>query len=166
MSRRARYIAALLVVLAVGYIATGPYISAYRINAAVERDDATGLTELIDFPKLEKNIHSQIEAAKEKDAKRKKAGFFEELFRGIGKVYQLSIAGGATNPRIFGEYARDRAGKTGALFKHMRLQIESADQVSFFVKEPEGNERRYVFNRYGLSWKLTNIDLRDILDSP
>jgi hypothetical protein len=150
--------------LGTAYVAGGPYIAAYMINVAVEKDDATGLTEHIDFPTLEQNIQVQIDSAKKKDAKRKKAGFVEEVFRAVGHGYLQDFAASASIPRTFDEFARDRAGKTGALFNHMRLQIDGIDQVSFYVKEPEGNERRYGFNRYSLKWKLTNIELGDVID--
>lgn len=160
------YLLIFLAALSTAYVAGGPYLAAHMINVAVDKDDATGLTEYIDFPRLEKNILEQIEASERKDAKRKRAGFFEELLRGMVRGYAVGTAAVATSPRAFGEYARNRAGKTGALFKHMRLDIDSLDQVSFLVKEPEGNERRYVFNRHKLRWKLTNIDLHDFLDAP
>ena len=56
------------------YMFAAPYITVYQIKSAAENNDATTLSEYIDFPSLRQSYKGQITAMLEKDMAENEAG--------------------------------------------------------------------------------------------
>ena len=68
--KKALLILLLLVMLAGGYVAAGPYITVAAIREGIANNDADKLTENIDFPLLRQNIKTQLNASAKAESER------------------------------------------------------------------------------------------------
>jgi hypothetical protein len=168
-------LALVIVVLAGGYIAAGPFMTISAIRAAVRDQDAVALSKHIDFPTLRMSFKRQLD---------------DYLVRGAGPDVQsnvfgaiaLRIASGATGGLV--DAMATPAGLAALLegrnFLH-RLNgsrrsedpytpvsprdplegatyaFESPSRFTATVSDGDGEPVVFVLTRQGLRWKLTDV---------
>ena len=166
-------IAALLFAALAAYVAAGPYIALHQIKTGVAHRDTAKLSDHIDFPVLRLNLKNQFAANIMKKAPSQMqdtplASWLMDLGSTLidGMVDTYVTPEGLASmmegrpPKLIpfdNGKPRDPEQQKRLLLKDARHSFDSPSQFSVWVTEIKGGEIRFVLNRDGLAWKLTNI---------
>lgn len=168
--KKSIWIVGVVLVLVVGYVAAGPYLTVSAIKTGIVENDSEKLSENIDFQTLRQNMKDQLNAAMMKNAAIEMkdnpfaalaVGFATKMVDGI--VDSFVTPSGLTSLM---EGKKPNKGETGGnssspkkddLFKNARFSYDSVSKFSIWVPNDKGEEVRFVLKRDGLSWKLVNI---------
>lgn len=170
----------LAVVLLLGYVAAGPYLTVRAIRSAVVKQDAAALSRQVDFPQLRASLKAQL-----RDGLVDAVGLDPQagMLGSIGSA----IAGGLVNGtvetmvtplglgalmeghktwrRISGGLARpdlmDPSGSVAAPepLKDAQYRYESTSRFTATVHDDDGRPIVFVLTRDGLHWRLSDIRL-------
>ena len=166
---------ALVALLLVVQVATGPYRTIAAIRAAIVADDAAALAEQVDFPALRSSLKAQME---DRLARRFGAGAGDGLFGMVAMgmagaavdgavevmVTPLGLGAVMQGRRMWGG-ARDAfdpppAGAVPtAPLAAPEHRFESTSRFTATVRDREGRPVVFVLTRRGLRWKLSDIRL-------
>ena len=161
----------LLLILAVGYIAAGPFLTVWAIKTAIVEQDAEKLSENIEFPALRQNLKDQLNPTMMKNVSAElKGNPYAALAAGLSTKMVDGIVDALVTPNglaVFVEgkkpsknESQDNAApiKKDSLFKNARYAYDSTSTFSIWIPDGKGKkEARFVLQRNGLSWKLVNI---------
>jgi hypothetical protein len=164
------------------WVAAGPFLTIRAIDRAVRENDQALLDRNVDFAVLRRNLKPQVSAQLRQKARKKGTN---EFLGALAEAYSDTIADKLVDALITpqgidmlldskGDPLRPKkkkrrraeapqpAGPTPAAKPkeptHTRWFFVSPNE--FAVKRQKGQKRTtFVLNRYGLSWKLTNIIL-------
>ena len=164
----------LCLLLIVGYVGTGPFITLHAIKTGIAERDSEKLAENIDFPTLRQNLKEQFNALLLSEAASElKDNPFTALAMGFASKLADGIVDSFVTPAML---ARLMAGETSIntdqinsaspqvigkddLFKNARFNFDSTKKFSIWVPNDEDDEVRFLLTRNGLEWKLSNIIL-------
>jgi hypothetical protein len=162
----------LSVIIIVGYVTAGPFITIYQIKSGVEDQDSEKLSEHIDFTSLRTNLKQQLNALVAREAA---SGSHDNPFAALamgvaaklveGVVDTFVTSSGLANlmegkKPLQSEGSEQSAGSGTVrheLFKNARYTYDSTSKFSVWVKDGNGGEIRFILTRDGLAWKLSNI---------
>lgn len=172
-----KWLAALVVLLliAAGYVAAGPFLTVNAIRSAAERQDAAEVARHIDFPALRISFRQQLD-----DYLARRAG--PELQAGVFGSLALGAASGATGLVVdalatpaglaavmegrgfLRRFERPRPGDRPAspprdFLDGARYRFESPSRFTATVENGAGQPVVLVLTRRGLRWKVSDIRL-------
>ncbi len=158
------------------YFAAGPYLAMKGIRNVVASGDYGKLPYFVDFDKLRANVTPQVQARITRDIQQRLGrGNPASMATGVASliaepaidaiVSPLGVAtllsGSALANKLTGKVAAD--GRVHAVdpLKDARTQYTSMSRFTATVTTDEGRPLVFVFERDGLGWKLTGLDLPD-----
>lgn len=158
-----------------------PYVTAYRLKAAVKSGDTAALADLIEFPTLRQGLKEQLNAAMLARLAAEPGGD-GGLLAGLGLALAGTFIDKAVDAYVTpagvarlvagdplelqagdrsaaGEAAADGPGAEPARepFAGAKMAYESFDRFVVTVPGEAGKANRFVLRRRGLGWKLTDI---------
>lgn len=168
----------LIAIVLVGYVAAGPFITMYKMKSAAENHQVGKLAQTIDFPRLRANLKNQINDKLTKEStsltgSKKLAVLAAGLItdQAADKVVNQLVTPIAIGRLMDGlsagkeilkepQESSDKQPQTEP-FKRTRWTYDSTDSFSIWVKSRKDDaiELRFILEREGLDWKLTNIIL-------
>ncbi|HEX5664835.1 MAG TPA: DUF2939 domain-containing protein [Xanthomonadaceae bacterium] len=171
----------MLAVLLAGYVVAGPYLTFRAIRSAVQTQDASALSDQVDFPALRASLKAQLS---------------DRLVRAVGIDGQsgmlgaigLTVAGGLVNGAVetmvtpvgLGALMEGRkiwnrigdgiahpdvadpstvAGERPQPLQRAEYRYESTSRFTATVRDDQGRPIVFVMTRNGLRWKLSDIRL-------
>lgn len=164
------WVAGVILVLVVGYVAAGPYLTVSAIKTGIVEQDSEKLSENIEFPKLRQNLKDQLNVAMVKNAAIElEDNPFAALAAGFAtKMVDVIVDSFVTPSGLAALMEGKKPPKDGGtgnttppnkddLFKNARFSYDSTSKFSIWVPNDKGEEARFVLQRDGLSWKLVNL---------
>ncbi|MCI5218995.1 MAG: DUF2939 domain-containing protein [Candidatus Electrothrix sp. LOE2] len=164
------WVAGVVLVLIVGYVAAGPYLTVSAIKTGIVEKDSEKLSENIEFPTLRQNMKEQLNATMMKNAATElkdnpfaalAAGFATKMVDGIVDSFitpsGLAALMEGKKPSQGKNSDNTTQPKKDDLFKNARYSYDSMSKFSIWVPNDKGGEARFVLNRGGISWKLVNL---------
>jgi|APMed6443717190_1056831.scaffolds.fasta_scaffold86244_1 hypothetical protein len=158
-------IAGTILVLIMGYVAIGPFLTFSAIKTGITEKDSVKLSENIDFPILRNNLKEQINAAIIKDATSKskdksfialKAALVQKKI--TDKIIDSFITPGGLSMIMNENEPKKKEPQTkDEIFKNSKFSYDSMNKFSIWITDEEGKEIRFVLGREWLAWKLINI---------
>lgn len=164
------------------YFVLSPFFALHGIKSAIENQDATALSQHIDFDLLRENIKVQLQDKIDQEMNFQSnnnlfatfaTAIANKLIDGVVEVFispssiAIFMAGRSLDTK--GGFASlvDREETSQAAedlslkqwLKGARVAFHSMDEFSIWVKNDQGSETGFVMERQGLSWRLTNIQL-------
>ncbi len=174
--KRAIWMGAVGLLSVVAYTVAGPYITVHQIRIGVEKQDLEKLSENIDFPLLRQNLKEQLNALMMKEIVAElEDNPFSALALGLapkladGMVESFITPAGLANLMEGNKPTQGDVSKPlnepnasrRQLFENARYAFDSTSKFSVSVIDGNGEEVRFVLNRNGLHWKLSNIVIAD-----
>lgn len=174
-------LAALVLLLLVLQVATGPYRTLAAIRSAIVEDDAGALAAQVDFPPLRASLKGQLQ---DRLARRYGAGEGDGLLGIFARGVASAAADGAVEvmvtPLGLGALMQGRRMWSGARdafdpppaavagaapLADPQHRFESTSRFTATVSDHDGRPVVFVLTRSGLRWKLSDIRL-PMEDSP
>jgi hypothetical protein len=152
-----------------GYVVAKPYLVVEDIKSALRADDATQLSEHIDFPVLRQNLTARLTA--QMQAQSSPEWKTNPLLAAVGQIGSTVIDGAVAalvQPATVAALlegrrlvnwrpeASDRAA-AGEPLKDARCGYDSLNTFSIRVPAVQGEEIRFLLSRRGLDWQVTDI---------
>ncbi len=156
------------------YVAAGPYLAVNGIRNVVASGDYGKLAYFVDFQKLRESVAPQVQARLGRDIR-------QRMGRGNTASIASDVAAAISEPAINAivsplgvatllsgtTLANKLTGKKGAdgrvhaidPLKDARTHYQSLSRFTATVTTVEGKPLVFVFERNGLRWKLTGLDL-------
>ncbi len=171
--KRIGSIVVLFVIIIVGYVTAGPFITIYQIKSGVEDQDSDKLSEHVDFTTLRANLKEQLNVLVVREAASglKDNNPFTALAMGFASklvedmvdtfVTPSGLANLMEGKKPLQSEGPEQSPGSGTPrldpFKNARYAYDSTSKFSLWVKDGNGGEIRFVLTRDGLAWKLSNI---------
>ena len=158
-------IAGTTLVLIMGYVAIGPFLTFSAIKTGITEKDSVKLSENIDFPILRNNLKEQISAAIIKDATSKsnnksfialKAALMQKKITD-NIIDSFITPGGLSMIMNENEPKKKEPQTKNEILKNAKLSYDSINKFSIWITNEEGKEIRFVLGREWMTWKLINI---------
>lgn len=162
----------MIVVIAVGYILTTPYLAVYQMKIAAENQDGEALSEHIDFPVLRQNLKDQlnarlgvelVETMDDNPFTALGAAFGGML---VGKMIDVYVTPAGIIELMKGESLATESsdGSTekqtqSEPFADVSISYESFSKFSVTIRQNTelAEEVKFNLRRKGMAWKLTEI---------
>lgn len=164
------WLVGIFLVLMIGYIAAGPFVTFSAIKTSIREQDSVKLSENIDFSKLRKNLKEQLIVAMMKDSVKKlKNNPYQALAAVIARKTADGIVDSFVTPSGIASIMEENEpainGGTESMtppnkdnaFNNTRFSYDSMNSFSIWFTNEKGKEIRLVLNREGVAWKLVNI---------
>jgi len=166
----------LLLVALAAYTAAGPYLAVNGIRNVVTSGDYGKLSYFVDFPKLRDSVTPQIQSriggqVLQHLGRGNTASAASEVVAMISKpaidamVSPLGVAtlltGSTLARKITGKKDKDGRAHADDPLKDAKTRYVSMSRFTATVLTDEGKPLVFVFERDGLRWKLTGLDLPD-----
>ncbi|MDQ3288702.1 MAG: DUF2939 domain-containing protein [Pseudomonadota bacterium] len=164
-----------ILVLLVGYVAAGPFLTVNAIRDAVETRNTARLSRHVDFPTLRGSIKLQVDNY---ITSRAGADVQSSLFGAIGLRIASGMAGSAVDTmvtpaglaammggqtlwnRVTGRDLRMDPDTTPRdVLRDADYRFESPSRFTATVIDDAGEPVTFVLTRSGLSWKLSDVRL-------
>lgn len=169
-------LAALLLLLVVGYGVAGPYLAIRGIHECLEHRQLDELHRFVDFPALRRNMQAQVDDRLLRAAGPAAQGPLGQAALGIiGKVSDHAVDAmvspqgvailleGRALARRVSDAAPDAGGEDGEErpdpLRGAEKRFESASRFTATVSSASGRPVVFVLTRDGLVWKLSDIRL-------
>lgn len=152
-----------LIILAIGYIAAGPYLALSGIKVALENNDSVKLQTHIDFQVLKQNLKDQINASAFQSSMGDANSPFSALAAGIVTTITDKVIDAMVTPSGIMAALSNKGfegsvfDKEHKLFKDATISFDSHDMASIWVPVENSENARFVLKREGIDWKLINI---------
>lgn len=156
------------------YVAAGPYITAFEMQAAAESNDGEKLSEYVDFVLLRQNLKDQLNTSLLKEMNNQaEENPMAELGAALGGFFVDGIVDAYVTPSgltqmMNGEKpdesalpgSGDESSANQEAFKDAVMSYESFSKFSIVVSSENGEDTAtFILRRTGLEWKLTEIIL-------
>lgn len=167
-----KWLAVLVALLGIGYVAAGPYLTVYELRVAAKKHDASALSEYVDFPSVRQSLKDQAngaflkEMASNGDVKGNPFGALATAFAGtlIDKMVDAYMTPEGLIALMSGEKVIQRQAQGHGHVQGRPVQTEPLSGASMsyrslneFVVRARGDSSTLVFRRYGFRWKLAEI---------
>lgn len=174
--KKLAFVVAVLLLALVGWLAAGPFLTLRALSSAIERGDATGLSDHVDFPAVRSSVRAQVE-----DYVARRAGAEGQDSFGGALAAGLAGAVGGTAAELLATPAGVAAVMEGrAVFDHLRsgrpletqpapassnpldnadYRYESTSRFVVTAHNADGAPVVFVLTRDGLHWKVTDVRL-------
>ena len=166
----------LLLVLLAAYIVAGPYLAVNGIRNVVASGDYGKLSYFVNFPKLRENVTPQIQARITRDIEeRLGAGSVADVASGVSLAISAPVIDAMVSPlgvatlltgstlarKISGTKNKDGRAHADDPLREAKTRYVSMSRFTATVTTDEGKPLVFVFEREGLRWKMTELDLPD-----
>ena len=160
---------AIAAVLVLGYLIAAPYLTAYQIQRAADAGDSAAVAEHIDFDSVRESLRPQLQGRV--SAAAAEAAGDDPLAAALGGAAGRALTDHAVDatvtPEGIARLMRGEANPDGAVAQRMENVEASAGYRSLnrfavvLTDAASGNEVELIFERRGLGWKVTEIQLPD-----
>jgi len=145
---------ALLLCAGLAWYFGSPYLTLSRMARAADRGDAAAFIEYVDVDALRADVVADLKRHAERQLEKLGDTPYEVLGRrfmaGIGTAFAARVA----DPKCLMErFARERRSE---------LVVGSQTLSEFWLVDQQTGERRFMFRRRGLGWKLSAVALEDV----
>jgi len=160
----------LITMIVSGYVLAGPYMAVNRLEKALQNRDSAMLAQYVDFPVLRENLKEQINESLLKELKEMED---DDPFAAFGIAFLSLVIDGLVDmlltPTGIGSLAlgilpdlvkgevEEVPLEQAKFFANARYTIDGFSQVSLWMENGSGDVFRFIFSRYGLTWKLSNV---------
>ena len=166
----------LLLVLLAAYTAAGPYLAVNGIRNVVASGEYGKLSRFVDFRKLREDVTPQIQARITRDIQQRLgAGSAADIASSVALEISAPVIDAIVSPlgvatlltgsslahKITGKKDKDGRVHADDPLKDAKTGYVSMSRFTATVTTDEGKPLVFVFERDGLSWKLTGLDLPD-----
>lgn len=151
-----------LLVLALGYVAAAPYLTAYRMQAAAEARDPDALARFIDFERVRASLHPQVQARVAGEAERVSD---DERLQAAAGLLGGALAGHAVEayvtPEGIARLMRDNSGAGGNMDGvEAAAGYSGLNRFAIVLTDADsGDAVTLVMTRAGLGWEVTEVRL-------
>ncbi|MBJ6724164.1 DUF2939 domain-containing protein [Geomesophilobacter sediminis] len=172
MSRKTCVIAGSLIVVALAWFVASPYIAVHQMKKAVEAKDAVAISDRVNFPALRESLKGSFSAKFGKEMAKEKDNPFAALGVALAGSMVNSLVDAMVTPESISAIMQgQKPAQIKISSQGQRVKDEEKPDISMgwekldrFVvkvksKDPLQEEISMVFERGGLSWKLTAIRL-------
>jgi hypothetical protein len=167
----------IVLVLALGWLAAGPFIAINGIRSAVQAQDAAKLSQYVDFPAVRSSLKQQVD-----DYVVRRAG--ADVQSNLLGAIALRLASGATDGivdamatpaglaavmegrnfwhRLSGSRSSDDAYATAPPRDPLagaKYRYESLSRFTATVNNADGDPVVFVLSRQGVTWRVTEVRL-------
>jgi hypothetical protein len=164
----------LLLLIIIGYIFAGPYLTVYQMKKAAENHDGGELAEHIEFTSLRQNLKDQLNAMIGKEMIE---GVQDNPFSAIGatlggmmveKMINAFVTPSAITKLMEGKKPNQKASgskapdldSSSSPFGSASMSYESLNKFSIATQHTDNkDEIKFILRRRGIGWKLTEINL-------
>lgn len=166
----------LLVVLALGYVAAGPFLAIRDIRGAIDRQDTAAVARRVDFPAIRASLHAQVD---DYIARRTGPGAQDSAMGAIATQIAGGVASGVVDllatPAGLGLVLEGRGAlnhlraSTGGdaysptppddLLERATYRYESPSRFTVTIPNRDGAPVVFVLTRQGLDWRVTDVRL-------
>ncbi len=156
--------------LLIGWAIASPYVVSQQMKSAAEARDGEALSDHIEFPTLRQNFKDQLNAAMAKEmSKEVEDNPFAALGAAFGTMMVEGMVDAYVTPASITEMmkgeAPNEAKKQGSsesakrenAFRDAKLSYKAWDKFSISVPTEDGEVTKFILQRRGIGWKLTNI---------
>lgn len=156
--------AALLAALVVGWYLTAPYVTLWRLRAAVESEDEEALRALVDFPRVRANLTEDLRGvAGPEIEERIEDSPLAGVGRMLGDAAVEELVEAYVSPEGLFSLTRGRNPRSGVPPSdeppELTIRRRGLDTFVATGETELGRSPDFVFTRQGLSWRLVRIDL-------
>lgn len=169
-------LAALLLLLLIGYVAGGPFIAMWAIRNALAENDTAKLQKYVDLEAVRANLRAQVEDHLARKAGAKANGKLGLFALSVANTVAGTGIDAAVTPAGIGAILGGRSIWKQAMretvdgdtfgkplppdpLKGAKYEYASASEFDATIRDENGKPMTFVFARDGLGWKLTNIKL-------
>ena len=147
----------LALLLALGWLAAGPYLALYRLWDAAGRGDAAALAAGIDFPAVRAGLADRAAAGWLGAAERpEERGWLSGLLAGLlSGAAEYALEDRVSPAGVIELAARARAGGGGV--ERISMGYESLERFAVLAVDRDGTRYRLALLRRGLDWRLTEV---------
>ena len=166
----------LLLVLLAAYTAAGPYLAVNGIRNVVASGDYGELSYFVDFPRLRESVTPQIQSRITRDIQQRLgAGSAANIASSVSLEISAPVIDAIVSPlgvstlltgstlarKLTGTKNADGRAHADDPLKDARTRYVSMSRFTATVTTDEGKPLVFVFERNGLRWKLTGLELPD-----
>ena len=168
--KKIMWIVVVVLVIAVSYVAAGPFLTVSAIKTGVAEQNSEKLSDNIEFSVLRQNLKDQLNVMMlENSTSGLEDNPFAALAIGLATKMVDGIVDSFVTPSGLAAIMKgkkpptikDTGSSTSTpkddLFQNSRFSYDSINKFSIWVPDENGEESRFVLQRYGFSWKLVNI---------
>ncbi len=163
------WVFALFLVIFIGYVIAGPYLTMYKLKSAIVEKDAEGISQYIDFPALRQNLKAQFNKSLVDNASSELAG---NPFAGFAVALSTQLVDGMINSFMTPEglaglmgggktYEKKKSTQNTKedpeLFKEASFVYESISKFSVSIPVENDESVKIILTRNGLSWKVVDL---------
>jgi len=176
LNKKAVIACTLAIFLLAGLLYSLPYVTIYRIIAAVEAKDTRLLSELVDFPQIRENLKRFIGTKLQSEPADTKPDAWGQIQKSMissiitGAVEEIITPEGLASfmeKRLEAMVVVQEGANKGkptpwqlfsAFISHADLAYTSLSEFIIASKETDAGQVRLVLRRNGMTWRLTNIE--------
>jgi hypothetical protein len=177
MNKKTIVITAILILaLGGGTIYSLPYVTIYRIMAALETKDTQQLSVLVDFPQIRENLKRFVGTKLQPGPTNTKSEAWGQIPKSLPSQVIASAVEDLITPEGLANFVQQRldalaAAQDGtnkvkitawplfvALVGNADLAYTSPSEFTVAVKGSDAGQIRFVLRRNGVQWRLTNIE--------
>jgi hypothetical protein len=177
MNKKTGIIAGLLILtLGAGVIYSLPYLTIYRIIAALETKDTQQLSELVDFPQIRENLKRSIGTKIQSGPTNTKTDAWGQIqksatFRVIANAVEdmvtpeglVTFVQQRLEAMVTVQDGTNKIKLTAwplfvALVGNAELAYASPSEFIVAVKVNDTEQMRFILRRNGVAWRLTNLE--------
>ena len=166
----------LLLLSLLAYTAAGPYLAMNGIRNVVANGDYGELTYFVDFQKLRENVTPQIQSRITRDIEQRLGtGSAAEMASGVSLAISAPVIDAIVSPlgiatlltgstlarKITGKKDKDGRAHADDPLRDAKTGFVSMSRFTATVTTDEGKPLVFVFERNGMRWKMTELDLPD-----
>ena len=161
-----------LIILFLGFLSLGPFLTLYSIKNSVDKKDSFKLSSNINFPALRLNIKDQLSTEFSKKM-RLEGGIFNILAEGFANTLvdeaidelltpdnlRRLISGEKPSSILKNENIESNEKKSYEILESINYKYESHKKFSVLIKGKNNKEIKLILGRFGFQWKLINLTL-------
>lgn len=167
MRKKTRHILTLSVVSAaasgIGFAVLGPFVTLYRIKAAVDQHDASALNDLVSFPELRASVKSRYLGPPDASGSLVASVIAPLRSRAVDFAVDNLVSPEAVSRVIYGRQVWTVLNGVGVepsmadVLKRLRFDW-GLSAFTLYVRNDGGQESRLLLARQGLRWRIADIE--------
>jgi hypothetical protein len=166
----------LVIILGAGVFCSLPYVTIYRIIAALETKDTQQLSELVDFPQIRENLKRSVGTKLQSGPADTNPDAWGQLQKSATSRIIVGALEDMVTPEGLANFVQQRmdalvAAQDGtkkvkitawplfvALVGNAELAYASPSEFIVAVKVSDTGQMRFILRRNGVAWRLTNLE--------
>lgn len=155
-----------LIIMIPLYVGIGPFLTLNGIKNSIEDNNSESLGDYVDFPVLRQNIKDQINAKMANEVVDEPDNVFMVAAAGLASMFADKLLDAYVTPSGIANLLSGRAEKSTEsneinpdLLENASFSFNTISRFSVKIQGENNVEIKATLRRYGLEWKLTNIQL-------